>query len=392
MSSADKKRSATASTDTANKRSRKWKQQWSTSYKPKRGPPAILFTCDAINMRKAKFEGLDILQYDWDANVPKPDDKEAEEEVVVIEEKKDEDNKDENKKDENNKDEDKKEEKPAVLSLEDELKELNDGSSKKQGSKKSSNSSPFAVYDFKCKGNVLVFCPGARSLVPPLIKKPRTDDEKKEEDDDGGNKNDEAEEDEEIKQKTRLLIQEQQQRLPVWNPFDMVRRFTKDMMKETDSSTHDDTVTTAATNCEYPGTRHVTRMVPMQTTCYASLYEIEYMVSHLLQQTIGDGKDKPKTTFAIQSKRRLCNHLTRPQLITCVGNVVSKYASHWTVDLTNPDYIISIEVCKSTAGVSVYKNSVALTDTGSDVATPLEFNLVTLRAKLAETENETKKT
>ena len=152
---------------------------------------------------------------------------------------------------------------------------------------------------------------------------------------------------------------------PVWNPLDVMRRVVEDMNKSSKSS--------------FPSSRFITRMIPIQTTCFSGVDEIRHAVGHLVQATLVQKKnaDRNKATFAIQTKIRICGHLKRGQIIESVGKQVVESAPEWTVSLSNPDFIVLIEVCKNIAGVSVIPSGDLLNTSGR------KFNLAELRTKVA---------
>ena len=154
----------------------------------------------------------------------------------------------------------------------------------------------------------------------------------------------------------------------------------------------------------YPSSRFTTRMIPIQATCFAGLEEIQYAVESLVSSIIlsitnseaasssTDGehpkKKKGTTTFAIQTKRRICGHLKREQIIEAVGQQVAKSAPDWTVNLSEPDYTVIVEICKNLAGISVVPSSSTATAEGTigTSRTPpfiKNFNLAELRTQIA---------
>jgi tRNA(Ser,Leu) C12 N-acetylase TAN1 len=76
-------------------------------------------------------------------------------------------------------------------------------------------------------------------------------------------------------------------------------------------------------------------------------------------------------SFKIDIKRRLCSHLTRDQVIEAVTPILlgsgeegpeKKYGCKFSVNLSDPDFAIRIEIIKTLCGVSIlpreqwYKN------------------------------------
>jgi tRNA(Ser,Leu) C12 N-acetylase TAN1 len=80
-------------------------------------------------------------------------------------------------------------------------------------------------------------------------------------------------------------------------------------------------------------------------------------------------------SFKIDIKRRLCSHLTRDQVIEAITPILlgsdssteeedpeKKYGCKFSVNLSNPDFAIRIEIIKTLCGISIlpreewYKN------------------------------------
>ena len=284
---------------------------------PKRGAPGIVLTCESGREIKCEREALDILQHDWDINV-----------VTVKESGK-------------------------STSLDDELEKL-------KGSK---IVSPFSVYATGCRGMVVILCTDCRLIVEPLektgdkehngrhldasttvteteecgaAKKPRLD----------GGKSDE----------TSVGATDQDEESASWDPLEAVGRIVKDM---------------ESSNSVFPSSRFITRMIPMQATMYASVDDIRNATESLIVP-FADQKNK---TFAIQVKRRLCDHLKRDDVIAAIGPVVSEAAPTWKVNLRTPDFTIVVEICKTFAGVSILSSAQMLVAPN--------FNLAELRERKA---------
>jgi len=110
----------------------------------------------------------------------------------------------------------------------------------------------------------------------------------------------------------------------------------------------------------------------MQATCYASVDEIKAVSISLLKQCLPKfeailSKTGKEVTFKLEIKRRLCSHLTREQVIESVtpvvmGGLEEMPGYKFSVNLSDPDFSIRIETCKSLCGVSIlpreawYKN------------------------------------
>ncbi|KAL3762781.1 hypothetical protein ACHAW5_001309 [Stephanodiscus triporus] len=111
-----------------------------------------------------------------------------------------------------------------------------------------------------------------------------------------------------------------------------------------------------------PGSRFISRMIPMQATCYASVEEIKAVSISLLKRFLPNilsilPKGGKEITYKLEIKRRLCTHLTREQVIDAITPLVK-----FSVNLSDPDFSIRIETCRTLCGVSIlprqewYKN------------------------------------
>lgn len=148
-----------------------------------------------------------------------------------------------------------------------------------------------------------------------------------------------------------------------WDPTEAVANVVKDLMTANDKHL-----------LEMPPTsRLITRMIPLQATCYPSEEEIASTIDRLMQDILvkEEGtsgvskatKSESSTassppTFAIQFKRRFCEHLKRDQVIRVAASQVGQSTSArkggaWKVDLKHPDYTFLVEVCQTLCGVSI---------------------------------------
>lgn len=315
-----------------------------SKYQPKRGAPGILLTCDTGRDKKAKREGLQIMNYYYKQECcgggKKEDDKMEEEEDTTN----------------NTKD--------AKLSLEDELAELKKDAGE-GNSKPKFDYGPFSEYETGCRGTIFLMChlPDC-SLVPipkakkevidgegdaatseePDAKKVKTEEEPKGEDD-------KKEEEKETEETTP----ENDNHKTLWDPTLTVRRAMEDLQKESESGQR---------NFGVPGSRFVVRMIPMQATCFASIDEITVafraLLDHWVLPRIPD--KSVQKSYAIKFKKRHCSGLERDQVIDAIVgqvDIVTKGFENkeWKVDLGNPDYRIQVEVCKTLCGISVLKAS-----------------------------------
>jgi tRNA acetyltransferase TAN1 len=332
---------------------------------PPRGAPGILMTCETSRERKCQNEGLDILRYYWDSQahagakvaegggggggLAAAEAADASEESAAP-----------------------APESEKVQSLEEEIEAL------KKANRKPAADDPFGVYETGCRGTVFVLCtlPGC-PLIPPIqptridgtlhIKKGAGAGGKDEGDGpckkqklevEGGSTAEKAE----TVQETPVVHSSIAN--PVWDPLDSVRSIIGDLERSVSSPN-------TASQSGIPSSRYVTRMIPIQATCFASLEEIQQTVRALLNQVLEALPAKSKSTeasasastpisFCVQVKRRNCGHVTRDQIIDTVGGVVEQATKEdpWKVNLRQPDYTVWIEICKTLTGVSIFPSSV----------------------------------
>lgn len=374
---------------------------------PKRGAPGILLTCETGRDGKAKREGLAMLQQDWDwqqqqqqrgssqstrsattedgsAPAAATTTTTTDTSSIAI---------------------------PATTTssqrLDEELDQLQQRH-RQQNSPRSNNqgrpSPPFQVYETGCKGTVFVLCTGSRLLVPPrktnpnsISTNPDKDDDNNNNDDDdddvvaaqtvhthgtGGGPDDDYRDDTAMpNKKLKPTKSEPDKQQPVETAIvdplsDTTREALVSHTTTTRDNTDDDTDVgvewdplevvgriVADLECDKPmriTSRFITRMIPIQASCYSSVEDIQHAVANLIERALRlskQSKQQPTTTttFAIQEKRRFCGHLTHDQIIDAVASVVSKATvDHpWKVNLNQPDYTIWIDICKTVAGVSI---------------------------------------
>lgn len=120
-----------------------------------------------------------------------------------------------------------------------------------------------------------------------------------------------------------------------WDPIKTVGQIMGDLKSGTDK--------------ESPSSRFVSRMIPIQATCYPSNDEIQATCRALLGKYI---PTSPKT-FAIAPKKRLCEHISKDDIIKVAATEVLARKPDLKVDLDNPDFTLVVEVCKTLCGVSI---------------------------------------
>jgi len=375
---------------------------------PPRGSPGILLTCDRGREGKCKREGLEILKHYYYKSISSsPDTNEEEEE--------DDDNTPETAQTKTNDTKDTTNEK-KVLTLEEEIAMLRKGASSEQvlmerndTTKNNTNNrpkggyrnkDPFTVYSTGVNGNVFVMCTLPNSRLIPQIKTEYDAEQKKKREEDraagsggggGGEKRtiDQVEGDhnkqEETSTKKTRQDDEKESSKAVENSTS-----TKDSLNDNKDQNKNDcdpqqetlwdpieTMKTIVANTEKknndaPGSRYVTRMIPIQATCYTSIEEIQLTSKALIEKflmphgttssrtsNIDATTEPPPLTFAIKLKRRACDNVTRDEIVKVVGDEVSAMkhgGSQWQVNLNNPRFTILIEICKTLCGMSVIEN------------------------------------
>jgi tRNA acetyltransferase TAN1 len=140
------------------------------------------------------------------------------------------------------------------------------------------------------------------------------------------------------------------------DPISLVKRVIKDIHTNQEK--------------ESPRSRFITRMIPVQTTCFANLEEISRTAKELIdscfpldahhhlnqQRNSNSNKDtiNNRQSFEILFKRRLCSSVTRNECIDAVARHFDD--TRFKVDLTHPDYSFIMEVCKSLVCMSIVHN------------------------------------
>jgi tRNA acetyltransferase TAN1 len=315
---------------------------------PRRGAPGVLLTCETGREGKCRREGLDILRHYLN---------------------------DQAKKNETN------EKKKKPLTLEEEITLLQKGVSSEQVLTDESCKA-FVVYETGCRGTVFAMCTlPSCDLIPCIRLEKRkvtqeadgNDSSKRarlEQDEMALGKADDSAAKSESCEASKLLggagdtsgaaeIDSE----PPWDPLDTVHRILKDL----------DSSSTSA-----PSSRFVTRMVPIQATCFVSLEEIGMTSKALIQKYLAD---KTPSTFAVVVKKRNCATLTRDQVIDSVARelIGTDDSSKWKVNLTSPDFTFQVEICKTLCGMSIIENATKYRN----------FNLVEIREASQAQKDET---
>jgi tRNA(Ser,Leu) C12 N-acetylase TAN1 len=283
---------------------------------PSRGASGVLLTCETGKERRCRLEALDILQYYLTRNTTQQE--------------------------------------HDKLSLDQELALLKE--------KTNMSDIPFQMFDTGCKGTVFLVCtlPGAQLIEPlkqSLIVK---EDSCFANDDDSlevsttkkQRPNDKSAADETFTSSTALpssvaVVDSSTTNNPSsnnmpWDPLETVANIIRDMQQEASDGKAS----------SIPSSRFISRIIPMQATCFANAQEIQHVVKALLQRLSSQLTTRP-ATFAVQAKSRHCTHLSRMEIVGAVATQVDECTTHWTVQLTQPDYAVVVEVCKTLCGVSI---------------------------------------
>ena len=352
----------------------------STPQNPKRGGPGILLTCETGREFKARREALQILQQDWHVATTSSKNLAAGTTTTT--------NNDPSKSSQHT---------TGGCTLDTEIAQLRE--QRLKSTSLSSPDSPFVIYETGCKGTVLILyqTSGSSPATPPLNSADTTDQQEH-----VRNNGDKVQVSLETKsnetKSANDSLESEDQNLYPWDPLEVVKRIVQDMSLKSPN---------------YTSSRYISRMIPIQRTCYATIEDISAVVQSLLEPIVAaiqnnhgnlkvdnnsssSSSTAPSTlltsttTFAIQEKRRFCNHMKRESLITAVGNMVDvvtkeKNSEQWKVHLSKPDYTIWIDICKTVAGISIIPDMQSLF--------PRNFNLVEHRISLnAENGSDTEPT
>eukprot|EP00557_Chaetoceros_sp_GSL56_P004951 CAMPEP_0176494716 /NCGR_PEP_ID=MMETSP0200_2-20121128/10261_1 /TAXON_ID=947934 /ORGANISM="Chaetoceros sp., Strain GSL56" /LENGTH=423 /DNA_ID=CAMNT_0017892525 /DNA_START=52 /DNA_END=1323 /DNA_ORIENTATION=- len=282
---------------------------------------------------------------------------------------------------------------------------------------------PFRVYDTGCRGSVFIMCTMANcELVQTTISTAKHLHEEGGNGDDDGktcnsardddlNHKDDGNLEDPINQKRKCIQEDtscdddtthKKQKVVVvganeeeliskyggtWDPIETVKTIFRDVREK---------------NKLVPRSRFVTRIIPIQVTCFASLEEIKANVRELIRKyllpigveqmnkdgdhglTSGDhGSTSTLPTFKIEFKRRNCSHIRREEVVQATADVIQMLTEeYWTnknkkmvkqdssssgssrsseslfrVDLTDAQYTIIIEICRTLCGMSIVENA-----------------------------------
>ncbi|KAG7341401.1 THUMP domain containing protein [Nitzschia inconspicua] len=336
---------------------------YSSRTNPKRGGPGILFTCETTREVKCQREGLEILEYylqSMNQGNDDGDDKDSKgvaaatalPSTVV-------DN------DDNNKNTKPSSSSSVPLSLEEELKQLKSKASKGGNYNSNGNKSSFGVYDTGCRGSVFVICtlPNCELIEPIQTEYQKAKilaEQQQKDDDDMTNErkeaatttttpNDEESESSNIndqvvptKKKPKIDMvssKETSVAATIWDPIATVDAILADW-------------TSGKSNVGIPSSRFITRIIPIQATCFASEEELRLTCEKLLPKYL----PKDTKTFAIVMKRRNCERLKRDAIIDIIANIVVGLVPKCKAQMDKPEITITVEICRTLCGISVVKN------------------------------------
>jgi hypothetical protein len=285
---------------------------------PKRGGPGILLTCETGRELKCRREGLEILNFYYL--------KATESGNTVTD--------------------------STSLSLEDELKQL------QQQSSATVDTSSFAVYDTGCRGTIFVLCTlpnchliepiqteyqRAKAVESSTIIADKADSVVKDRSDhdyavSSKKQKTPKSEDSKLLPATKLgAITNISKEIPVWDPIATVDSVFADRSSDT--------------NLVVPSSRFVTRMIPIQATCFASEEELRLTCTQLLKIYF----PRDTKSFAVVSKRRNCGGLKRDQIIDTIASIVLELVPGCQVHLDKPQITVMVEICRTLCGISVLK-------------------------------------
>ena len=167
-----------------------------------------------------------------------------------------------------------------------------------------------------------------------------------------------------------------------WDPVKVMDQITSDMIATSSSLKGKTDLVASEAAREAPSTRHVTRLVPLQATCFVALEDIvktarplleKYLISEVkkrqpggdangsddIEGTAGEEKSQP-TSFEIVFKHRFNSQVRRDPLIDALAKLIGELKkSHGiddgalVVDLTNPDFSIQVEIVQNICGMSI---------------------------------------
>ena len=344
---------------------------------PKRGGPGFLLCCETGREIKCQREALDILNYYYFQVAMDGTNDSAEKSSTIVE-------------DDCSQNEGHSKEWKKSLSMEEEIALLksgvsadvllNDDKRNESQTKNTKYKNPFQLYETGCRGTAF--------LMYNQAKYDRDKDVSENEADNSDHVKDELDKKRSFNQvgndvatcnsgRTKKQKHENgidftissSTTLKKWDPLETARSVISDLIRSSSLA---------------PSSRFVTRMIPIQLTCFANMEEIRLTSNKLIKQLLlpfgieakNDRKERP--TFKIELKKRICSSIKRDAVISavadsiqvltdeyfgsCVNEKVSpelkrQEKSLFCVDLNNAEYTIIIEVCRTLVGMSVVKDA-----------------------------------
>ena len=280
---------------------------------PKRGAPGIILTCDRGRESKCQREALQIIEHYYAKQQQQQQQQHREDDGSSSHHHETKDTTEESK----------------TLSLEEELKQLQE----EDQIKKEAN---FGIFDTGCSGLVFALCtvPGSEMIPPVKLSKigedpPQTKRQKL----DSGTLTETTKETEDT---CRPLSAAATVYSTQWDPVPIVRQILQDIEQDTGK--------------DAPSSRFVSRMIPLQATCYVSEEEMQIASRSLIQRYF------PPTagSFAVAVKRRFCQSaLPKAKIIDIMAAAVLEKVPTCKVDLDHPEVTVVMEICKTMCGLSV---------------------------------------
>jgi len=359
---------------------------------PRKGPPAIFVTCESGREKRCQREALELMHHYYYLSRQTQDgthDTTIKQNDQTVSDTHLDANGDVDAADEVNNKEQKQDQEEKQLSLEEELSLLRKGAmaeevltyerNSKRQKGDASMKSPFSAYESGVRGMICILCNLPGSEVIPyddiVAKIHAARKEKAENDASTAAKvsseekavceNKEIVNEEDKNKKTETEKKHSLSEATLWDPVDTVKRIMEEVAEEKDTANASKALSSP------PSSRFISRMLPMQATCYASIDEITLVIKSLLQtylppiiQEYKPADAAGTITFKIDIKRRLCSHLTRDQVIEAITPILlgsdskeedpeQKYGCKFSVKLSDPDFAIRIEVIKTLCGISI---------------------------------------
>jgi tRNA(Ser,Leu) C12 N-acetylase TAN1 len=329
---------------------------------PKRGGPGVLLTCETGREKKCRQEAIDILNHYYRMEVRT--NKNSNNNKQGDGDNGDDDDDDATHGEDGNDDN-------TPLSLDEEIKQLQTKKKEKQ---------IFSVYETGVRGTISLLCtlPEAILVAPftfnketyqppkpsndnndttldhpePASKKPKV----------GGDESNEVKVagTESVSTPTTLVVPTSQpeasssthhaSQFHGWDPVRTVQRILNDLRQGSSNA---------------PSSRFVTRMIPIQVSCFTNDAEMSHCARELFARIMttatttttpdqeAHNKQDDVITFAIQVKRRICSHLKSKNVIELIAK---EAPMTWKVNLSHPRFTVVVEICKTLCGMSIVEH------------------------------------